>query len=410
MLTTKPKPSLSIAALIAIALSAAAPSQQPMQDARLLAASLNRFAVKLHEQLAKTGPATCSPASVGIALLMVLPGARGETAAELEKCLELPADLRGERLHLAVRELLRGLRDVGADPDKAQLRIVDELWAQANYELVPVYIRTLKEDFASEAHAVDFVGDPQAAREQINTAIAKATNQRIPELIPADLIDKDTRLVLTNALWLKSPWLHPFSERATAAAGFTLASGKSIEVPTMHVTEQFGYAENARWQAVRLPFANAALVCDVLLPAAGVSLDAAQQEVIAGAYLTGLSPTAVHVALPRFKVAAAQRLREALGAMGMQAAFDGMRADFTGMRTTRDLVVSEVVHQTWIEVDEKGAEAAAATAVVMKLWGAPARDPKQFRADRPFVFVIRHEPTGLVLFAGRVDDPSIAPQ
>ncbi|MCA8964361.1 MAG: serpin family protein [Planctomycetes bacterium] len=405
----KAKPSLSIAALIAIALSAAAPSQTPKEDAVMLATALNRFGVDLCAQISSSGPATCSPASIGIALLMVLPGARGETAAELEKVLQLPADLRGDRLHRAAQQLLDSLRAASSDAKKLELRLVDEFWVQNGFELLPAYVRTLKEHFASAAHGVDFARDPEAARSQINAAIATATNQRIPELIPADLIDSDTRLVLTNALWLRGAWQHPFGESATKPAAFTLADGKQVEVPTMHVTERFGYAQNAHWQVVRMPFADPAITCDVLLPAAGEKLDAMQAELLAGDYQAALQPAAVHIAMPKFRVAAAHRLRKPLEALGMRSAFDAS-ADFSGMRSGRDLAVSEVVHQTWIDVDEKGAEAAAATAVIMKRGSAHPRDPKQFRADRPFVFVIRHAATGLVLFTGRVDDPSAAPQ
>ena len=385
-------------------------AQTPKDDAVLLAEALNRFAANAHARLSQSGPAICSPASIGIALLMVLPGAAGETAAELESVLQLPEGLAGDRLNKAAAKLLASLRSTGTKEETIELRLVDELWAQTDFELVPGFVRTLRDHFASEVHPVDFVADPDGARQKINAAIAATTNQRIPRLIPKGLIDTDTRLVLTNALWLRGAWLHAFREKGTKPAPFILAGGTQVEVPTMHVVEEFGYVADERYQLVRMPFVDPTYVCDVLLPAKGVALDDVQQQVVLGQYQAKLGETRVHIALPRFKVAAAHRLREALEALGLHRAFDGARADFSGIRKERDLCIDEVVHQTWIAVDEKGAEAAAATAVILKRWGAPAGDPVQFTADRPFAFVIRHAPTGLILFTGRVDDPSVAPQ
>lgn len=401
----KPSPSSSFSTLIVATLVAALPSQDPAADARRLATSLNAFAITLHGQLATAGAPTCSPASIGIALLMVLPGARGETADELTAVLELPEDLRGERLHTAAKHLLAALQP-SRGKERIELRIANDVWTQLSCQLVPEYGEVLRAAFATTPHDVDFVGDPEGARKAINTAIAKATNDRIRELVPADLITPDTRIVLTNALWLRGRWLLPFADGGTTEAPFTRADGATVKVPLMVVSEQFACAENDRWQVVRLPFIGGEHVVDVLVPRAGVALSGAERDLLAGTYVQALRKAQAKVELPRFTLRAQHRLREALQALGIRAAFDRGRADFTGMRAERDVLIDDVVHETWIAVDEHGAEAAAATAVVMKWLSAPAEPPVHIRADRPFAFVLRHVPTGLVLFAGRVDDPT----
>lgn len=375
-------------------------------DAAKLAAALNAMALKLHERL---GPSSiCSPASIGLAMLMVLPGARGETAAEIERLLALPEDLRGERLHRAAHELIAALQTAGKGENPTQLRLVNDLWVQQGYAIEDAFQKTLTQQFDAGAHVVDFVGAAEAARATINAAVAKATNDRIPELVPADLITADTRLVLTNALWLRGSWLHPFREHATQPAPFTRADGSTVEVPLMHVVESFAYAEDERFQIVRMRLADGGVVCDVVLPKQGTDLGAAEAALIAGDYVGELAPETVKIALPRFTIDSRLRLKEVLQPLGVRLAF-GPDADFSGIRKQRDLQIAEVVHQTWIAVDEKGVEAAAATAVVMKRTGAARpREPKVFQADRPFAFVLRHE-SGVVLFQARVDDPTARP-
>ncbi len=396
----------------AAVLAAAAAAQDPADDVRQLATALNQFGKKLHDQLAPHGAPTCSPASLGLALLMVLPGARGATAAEIEKTLSLPDRLRGERLLTAARNLQQALRprEEGMREEGMHVQLVNDLWLQQDFALLPDYQKQLIDGFDTSTHTVDFVGDGERARQRINAAVAAATNQRIPDLVPADLIDADTRLVLTNALWLRGGWRHEFAAKGTAPAPFTRADGSAVEVPLMRIQNQFAYAETARWQCVRMMFADAAFACDLILPAADTSPDAALGELVGGAAPGALTMETVRIELPRYRVAGGFRLRDALTALGMRTSFTSA-ADFSGMRAERDLQIADVVHRAWIAVDEVGAEAAAATAVVAKRLGAPQpKEPKVFRADRPFGFVMRHVPTGLVLFAGRVDDPSTPPQ
>ena len=399
------------ASLFATILLLPAPAQEPPNDAQRLATACNAFAADLHEKLALAGPPVCSPGSIAIALLMLLPGAEGETADEIATVLHLPDDLRGQALHRAAKELLQrtGLSRGGASGDAATpLVITNDLWVQQGLELAETYTKLLRDSFAAASHELDFAADPEAARAILNAAVAEATNQRIRELLQPSLVTSQTRVVLTNALWFQAGWSHAFAASATADLPFTLAGGESVAVPTMRQTEHFGYGESDAWQALALPFAIGDVQFEVVVPRDGHDLAEAERGLLRRAYGT-LREQRVAVELPRFTVRAAHRLRDPLQALGMRAAFDPVRADFSAMDPHDRIVVDDVVHETWIRVDEAGCEAAAATAVVLKLRGAVVQGPpKQFRADRPFAFGLRDRQTGLLLFVGRVHDPRAA--
>lgn len=377
-------------------------------DSQLLATACNRFGAALHAELQPSANPTASPASIALALLLLEPGARGTTHDELAKVLQLPKELRGKRLHDAVHALLRAssLAPAGkADADAPVLRLANDLWAQKDLPLVPDFVQVLTRSLLAGQHAVDFAHDPETARKQINGHVAKVTNDRIPELLPKDLIDATTQLVLTNALWLKGAWQHPFAKRLTTDAPFHRTATETLSLPTMHVTEEFAFAETAQWRTVVLPLAGGALQVEFVVPKGDAELAVVERAMVAGEHLAALQHDRVHVQLPRFRTASMHRLKQPLQALGLRAAFDGGAVDFRGIEPSNKLVVAEVVHQTWIQADEDGVEAAAATAVVMKRTSAPVGEPKQFVADRPFAFVLRDVGTGLVLFFGRIDDP-----
>lgn len=393
--------------LAAASLFAQDPKPVPA-DAKLLAAACNRFGAAMHAQLQPASNPTMSPASIALALLLLEPGARGTTHAELVQVLQLPAELRGERLHEAAHALLQAssLAATGEpDADAPLLRLANDLWNQQGNQLVPDYVKVLRRSLLAGQHEVDFHGDPEAARRRINAHVARATNDRIRDLLPKDLVDAATELVLTNALWLKGAWLHPFMKGGTTDDPFHLANGEAVAVPTMHVIEEFAFAETAQWQAVVLPFAGGTLQAEFLVPKQGTELAVAERVLLTGRHLPALQEAQVHVQLPRFRTASRHRLKEPLQALGLSAAFDGEKVDFRGIAPTNRLVVADVVHQTWVQCDEAGVEAAAATAVVMKRTAAPGGLPKHFVADRPFAFLLRDVRTDLVLFAGRVADP-----
>jgi serpin B len=388
------------------------PAQTPSADAKILVEACNRFAADLQGRLdPKSGP-TFAPGSIAIALWMLLPGARGATADEIATVLHLPADLRGERLHAAAGELVSALRTKperkpGRKPDQTTVcELVNDAFVQQGFPLVPAYTKLLEGTFGATATPIDFATDPDAARQRINQHLQKLTHDRIRDLLSEDDVTADTRLVLTNALWCKGPWSHPFPADNTKPGPFTRTDGSVVEVPLMHVGAVVPWAEGPTWVAVSLPLAGRQFTVDCVLPKAGQPLAAAEQALFAGAVAAGLKPAQVSVTLPKFSVKQKHRLRDVLKAMGVKAAFVPGQADFTGLDATNSLVLHDVVHEAFVAADESGFEAAAATAVVMMRGGRPPAEHREFIADHPFAFALREVRTGLVLFVGRVEDPS----
>lgn len=389
---------LGLPAIVGCARALPAQEPTPTDDVRRLAEACNRFGESLYGQLTTSGNPTCSPASICAALYMLLPGADGETADELARALRLPDDLRGARLLAAASHLM-------PEAD-GTLRVRNDLWIQEGSPLVPDYTQLLQRHLGATARTVDFANAMEAARRTINDYISDATNERIEELLLPDDLTPDTRTVLTNALWFKAAWREAFRERATESLPFHLANGERVDVPTMLQTTEHGYAEGDGWRCVAMAFDEGPLRFEAIVPAPGKTIDDARRALTSGTYLTELERQRVSVKLPRFKVKARHSLRDALQAMGVHAAWQPGKADFSRMDTSGQLVVSDVVHETWIAVDEKGCEAAAATAVLMKR-GAAARpeQPKEIVFDRPFVFGLRDPKTGLLWFVGEVDNP-----
>ncbi|MBL9077228.1 MAG: serpin family protein [Planctomycetes bacterium] len=403
------RPTRLLASLLAPALTLPCLAQKPPTDTERLAAACNAFAADLHAALGPTQAPTCSPGSIAIALLMLLPGAAGATADEIATVLHLPDDLRGNRMHEAARDLLQqvGLLLPGSpnrDHEPSPLALTNDLWVQRGFALVPSYPRLLRASFGAAKHDVDFAADPDKARTAINLHVAQATGDRIRELLAEDDVNALTRVVLTNALWFKAGWAHAFTAGNTQDLPFTLADGTTVPVPTMQQQQPFGWAESDAWVAVSMPFAIGTVQFEAVVPRDGHTLAEAERALLQRSF-GKMANEPVQVALPRFLVQAAHRLRTPLLALGMRRAFDAS-ADFSGIEPKRELFVDDVVHQTWIQVDEQGCEAAAATAVVLKVRSAVVQgQPKQFRADRPFAFGLRDARTGLLLFVGRVTDP-----
>ncbi|GAB4327726.1 MAG: serpin family protein [Dehalococcoidia bacterium] len=372
------------------------------------------FALDLYRQLADTPHENIvySPYSISAALAMTYAGARGDTQAEMAAALRFA--LHQARLHPAFNALdlaLASRSDVRLDPDQEgeppRLHIANSVWAEQTKTFLQEYLDVLAEHYGAGIRLVDFMGDPEAAREAINRWVEEQTEDRIKGLIPPGVIDPATRMVLTNAIYFKASWQYPFDEDRTADAAFTRLDGSRVTVPFMHLTESLRYSRSVGLQAVELPYVGDQLAMTIVVPDEGAfatvesSLDAAALEAIFGV----LSRAQVQLAMPKFEFEAEFSLEDHLRTLGMDLAFEPGLADFSGMDGLRDLSISDVLHKAFISVDEAGTEAAAATAVVIRETSAPG-DIVDLVIDRPFLFFLRDLETGTILFAGRVVDPS----
>jgi serpin B len=378
-------------------------------DAGALVAANTAFAAALFQAVRTPGNVMISPYGVSLALAMTWAGAAGDTASAMAQALrfELPPD----RLHPAFDALdlalaARGQGAQGKDGQPFRLAIANAAWGQEGFDFVPAYLDTLAVDYGAGISLVDFAGAPESARAIINDWVAARTEDRVKDLLGPGSISPLTRLVLTNAVYFNARWMRTFQETATQDAPFMLADGSTVSVPTMHAAEiAGGYAETADWIAAELPYDGGETSMVVVLPRIGsldtfeAGLDGAALQDIAAR----LGPSSLKVSMPRFGFESRADLKQALTALGMGVAFSG-QADFTGICAGGGLAISDVLHQTFVAVDEDGTEAAAATAVVVGATAAPA-ESVEVKIDRPFLFFIRDVQTGTVLFLGHVTDP-----
>jgi len=346
-----------------------------------------------------------SPYSVSLALAMTYAGARGETEQQMADTLHFI--LSQNRLHPAFNSLDlelagRGEGAEGKDGKGFRLSIVNAIWGQEDYKFLDKFLDVLAENYGAGLRLLDFVNAPEESRITINDWVSDQTEGRIEDLIPQGVIDALTRLVLTNAIYFNAAWLHPFSEDMTDDGTFHLLDGGEVTAPMMMQTESFGYTEGEGYQAVELLYDGSELSMVILLPETGQfeafedSLDAEH----VGTITKDLAYRQVALTMPKFEFESEFSLVNTLAAMGMPVAFTAA-ADFSGMTGTRELFIAEVIHKAFVTVDEAGTEAAAATAVIMKL-SAPPGEPVEVTVDRPFVFLIRDIETGAILFVGRV--------
>jgi serpin B len=349
-----------------------------------------------------------SPSSLASALSMALAGARGQTATEIARVLH--ASGSAEHVAAAIGSLDTQVAR-GAASDGIELRAANALWPQQGLPLQAAFVGLLTASFKAAPHQVDFQRDPERARAIINAWVVAQTKGKIHDLFPPGSIDPSTRLALTNAVYLRAPWQHPFDGEVTTVAPFHLLGGGTSQAQMLRQEQTFGYAKGVTgatgWQAVELPYQSGRLAMDVLLPDAG-GLDALQRgldHTRVEAILQALRPATVALWLPTFKFDATFDLTRPLAALGMPTAFS-TAADFSGMTGTPGLSISAAVQKAHIEVNEQETIAAAATGVGFAT-AAHTFNPTapELRIDRPFLFFIRDLPSGQVLFTGRVTDP-----
>ncbi len=375
--------------------------------ATTVARDSNAFAVDLYGRLRRqTGNLFLSPQSISTALAMTYPGARGDTATQMATALHF--SLPQAQLPAAYAVLLKALAPGG--DQRYRLSLANRLWGQRGEAFLDEFLAITRRDFGAELGTVDFKTAAEAARDEINAWVVKETADKIHDLIPAGVLGPSTRLVLANAIYFRGDWAKQFDKAATSQQPFHLGTRRDVTVPLMFAKTRAGYAAHAEdgLRVAELPYEGDAVSMIVLLPDAVDGLPALESKLTLATlerWTSRLDRRDVLVHLPRFSVESSFGLGETLSAMGMPVAFsDG--ADFSGMNGKRDLMLSAVVHKARVDVDEQGTEAAAATGVVVGLSAALPSEPPTFRADHPFLFLIRHNPTGAVLFMGRVENPA----
>ena len=376
--------------------------------AATVAESDNAFAVDVYGALkSQPGNLFLSPYSISSALAMTSEGARGETRSQMAAVLHAGPDATAYRKS---RGALAKRFDAIAAGRNVELAIANALWPQENYVYRKEFIGIATGDYRAGVHPVNYVKDAEGARARINSWASDNTHGKIPELIGPGVLNSMTRMVLTNAVYFLGGWLEPFDKNDTKDGDFTRLDGSKVAVPLMYQSEKFDYAEEPGLQVLAMPYKGRDLIMTVVLPRETAGLPELEERLAVDSFRKwrdGLSYQKVRVTFPRYKYSAGFELGDVLRGLGMTDAFDPAKADFSGMDGTRQLFVSNVIHKAFVDVDEKGTEAAAATGVVMSLAAAPMPDePKEFRADHPFLFYISDRQSGAVLFLGRVVDPS----
>ena len=388
-----------------------APERPGKKQLTPVAKSTNDFAAALYEELSsQKGNLFFSPSSIHTALAMTYAGARGNTEKQMSATLRFPL-LGGagaspqDKLHGEYAELLKLLK-----PPKEggyQLSVANALWGQKGYPWIQDFLDTTEENYGAGLRQVDFVGATEKSRQAINLWVEDQTNEKIKDLIPQGVLDALTRLVLTNAIYFKGDWASQFKESATKDAPFKLGGDKTVKAPLMYQKGKFAFKEDGDVQVLSMPYKGEDLSMVVVLPKKVGGLADVTANLTAAkidAWTTRLYKRDIQVYLPKFKVESQFGLNKVLAKMGMPDAFDSSKADLSGMNGSRNLYISAVIHKAYVDVNEEGTEAAAATAVVVSLRSARPR-PLIFRADHPFLFLIRHDKTGAILFMGRLANP-----
>jgi len=369
------------------------------------AGSLNGFAAACYQRLARAdGNLIFSPYSLSTALSMTLAGARGGTAREIAAVLRgaYPDPAYHDSVAALVAEVQKS-GNAGGD----QLHNASALWVDRGFRIQSEFQRVMEKIYHAPLTPLDFSGNAESAREQINAWTGRQTRERIRELFAPGTLDSYTRLVLSTAIYFHGKWQIPFKKSDTQPAPFRIAAGGTRKAPFMNQTGRFLYAEPASLQILEMRYSGGALAFDVLLPRAQDGLPGVEKALASGnldAWLSELRNQEVEVSLPRFRAESAFSLKQALSEMGMPSAFSSA-ADFSGIDDRRDLMLSQVRHKAFVDVNEEGTEAAAATGVAARLVSMQVQPRRVFRADHPFVFLIRDTRTGAILFAGRLANP-----
>jgi serpin B len=371
----------------------------------------NTFAFKLNNEMAKDGGNLFySPYSISTALGMAYEGARGQTASEMRSVLSFPADNQ-TRLDL-FKAIQTG---INAPDDQYSLDTANAFWAQQGYPILDTYLAILTDYYLAHGETLDMRGDPVGSCDKINAWVEERTHDKIKDLLTPDNLGPLTALVLTNAIYFKGTWQYKFDSEATVKEKFLNSSGSEVDAEMMKMCDEdieLYYGEKDGLKILELPYDGSDLSMYIILPGDRTS-STDELNIDEGTFSDlhdSMRASWVDVWFPKFELEQKFGMVPILTDMGMPSAF-GNAADFSGIDGTNNLCISEVIHQSYVKVDEEGTEAAAATAVVMVekggIGGGDEPQPEIFHADHPFKFVIQHKGTGSILFMGRINDPTV---
>ena len=379
-------------------------------DFEQFAVERREFAFDLYHEFADTdGNFVVSPHSVSAALGMTYAGAEGNTETEMADALRF--GLEEPVLHSAFNKLdleLQSRTELPAEVEGTAptLNIVNQTFGQSGYPFEEAFLDTLALHYGAAMAVLDFTADPEASRGVINEWVEEATEEKIQDLLPEGSISSNTKLVLVNAIYFKASWMEPFEVANTTDDPFVLLDGSEISTPTMHGWLEGRYAEGDNWSLVDIPYVGWQISMSILVPDEGsfAEVEAGLNEAFWTSAVDEASSYMIELDLPKFNFRTNQTLSAPLKALGMVEAFEASVADFSGIVNASSLYISEVYHQAFIDVNEEGTEAAAATAVVATDTSEPLS--ASLDIDRPFIFAIRDRGTGAILFVGRVTNPS----
>lgn len=369
--------------------------------------AVNRLTFDMYKNLSQSneGNMMFSPYSVSSALAMTYAGAKEQTAKEMEKVLYYPERNEENKIH----NDFSTLNETFADYEKYfQLSVANSLWAQEDFDFRDEYFKLIKKYYQAALDYLDFKDNPEKARKTINKWVEKATRGKIEDLIPPKGVNELTRLVLTNAIYFKAEWKDQFKEKLTKEDVFYTDNNKKIKTPFMNQKSRMKYIEDESFKAIELSYKGRMVSMVIVLPNKKGNMKAFEKQLNILNYnskLKEMQYETVQLSMPKFSFSSNYNLTGNLKQLGIKQAFS-KNANFSLMTGKPNVRIDRVFHKTFIEVNESGTEAAAATAVVMmEKTAAPPSDKKIFKADHPFIFFIKDNKTGSILFAGRVMEP-----
>ncbi len=361
------------------------------------------FATDTYKEISsKPGNIIFSPYSISVALTMTATGADKKTLDEMKKVLHLSPNFSAEYKNLSAE--MKPSKDY-------ELLIANRLWLNNAKTYYPKFTEGLKSNFNSDFLPLDFKGQPEPSRLTINKWVESATKSKIKDLIPEGAITKKTDLVITNAIYFKGLWLEPFKEENTKKDDFFVSKSAKVSTDFMNDRHTYGYFKDVDSQILEIPYKGDELSFVVVLPDENQKMDSFERSISPKRLQAWMKPkgeSEIILSLPKFKAELPLDLASTLKSLGMREAFSESSANFTKIRPLVDeenISISRVVHKAFIEVNEKGTEAAAATAVMMFATTSVHPPPIVFKANRPFIYLIRHIPTNSVLFMGRLSQP-----